>query len=228
MSVQIADCIYPVPSRTNPSIRDHKIRVNPQKPSWRTASGKVGGRLLVFNLGMRARPRIFTVGHSNRSIQEFIELLDSYKLKLVVDIRTIPKSRHNPHFGGKRLAQSLSKAGIEYTWMAGLGGLRPTSKASVNKAWRNKSFRGYADYMQTDDFKKSLKRLISKSKRKRLAIMCAEAVPWRCHRSLVADALLVHGEPAEEIFTKTSHRPHKLTSFAKVRGKKITYPAEDT
>jgi uncharacterized protein (DUF488 family) len=175
---------------------------------------------------MEARPRIFTVGHSNRSIQDFIELLEAYKLKLVVDIRTIPKSRHNPQFGEKRLSRSLSKAGIEYFRMAGLGGLRPTSKDSVNKAWRNKSFRGYADYMQTNEFKQSLKRLISKSKRKRLVIMCAEAVPWRCHRSLVADALLVNGYPAEEIFTKTSHRPHKLTSFAKVNGKKITYPSD--
>lgn len=172
-----------------------------------------------------AKPaRIFTVGHSNRSIQDFIDLLKAYKLKLVVDVRTIPKSRHNPQFGGKRLANSLAKAGIEYTWMSGLGGLRPTSKDSVNKAWRNKSFRGYADYMQTDEFKQSLKKLINKSKRKKLTIMCAEAVPWRCHRSLVADALLVHGYPAEEIFSKTNHRPHKLTSFAQVRGKKNHVP----
>jgi uncharacterized protein (DUF488 family) len=171
--------------------------------------------------------RIFTVGHSNRSIRDFIELLKAYKLKLVIDVRTIPKSRHNPQFGEKRLANSLAKAGIEYIWMSGLGGLRPTSKDSVNKAWRNKSFRGYADYMQTEEFKKNLKKLINKSKRKRLTIMCAEAVPWRCHRSLVADALLVHGYPAEEIFSKTNHRPHRLTPFAQVRGKNITYPADE-
>lgn len=170
------------------------------------------------------KARIFTIGHSNRTIQEFIQILEAYKLKLVIDIRTIRKSRHNPQFGEDRLAKALAKKGIDYLPLAGLGGLRPTNKSSVNKAWRNTSFRGYADYMQTDEFKKNLRRLISLSKRKRLVMMCAEAVPWRCHRSLVGDALLVHGYPAEDIFTKSSHRPHKLTSFAKVHGRKITYP----
>jgi uncharacterized protein (DUF488 family) len=168
--------------------------------------------------------RIFTIGHSNRPIEEFVEALKAYKLKLVVDIRTIPKSRHNPQFGRERLAKTLAKQGIEYVHMTGLGGLRHTTEASVNKAWRNASFRGYADYMQTDEFKKSVRRLIARSKRKRLVIMCAEAVPWRCHRSLVGDALLAHGFQAEDIFTKTSHRPHRLTPFAKVRGESVTYP----
>lgn len=168
--------------------------------------------------------RIFTIGHSNRTIEEFINILKAYKLKLVVDVRTIPKSRHNPQFGGKRLAKSLAKQGIEYLHMTGLGGLRHTNKASANKAWRNASFRGYADYMQTEEFKKSLGRLISRSKRKRLVMMCAEAVPWRCHRSLIGDALLIRGFQAEDIFSKTSHRPHRLTPFAKVRGETVTYP----
>jgi uncharacterized protein (DUF488 family) len=170
--------------------------------------------------------RIFTVGHSNQSIQEFLQELDAYKLKLVVDIRTIPKSRHNPQFGQKRLATSLAKRGIEYVHMAGLGGLRHTHKDSVNKAWRNASFRGYADYMQTDEFKKSLNRLIARSKRKRLVLMCAEVLPWRCHRSLVGDALFARGFSVEDIFSKTSHRLHRLTSFAKLRGENITYPEE--
>lgn len=168
--------------------------------------------------------RIFTVGHSNRPLKDFIEILDSYRLKLVVDIRTIPKSRHNPQFGGIKLQKSLAKTGIEYLHLSGLGGLRPTHKDSINKAWRNKSFRGYADYMQTDEFKRSLRRLISRSKRKRLVLMCAEAVPWRCHRSLVGDALVIRGIPTEDIFTKTSHRPHRITSFAKVKGENISYP----
>lgn len=168
--------------------------------------------------------RIFTLGHSNRSLKEFVEILEAYRLKLVVDIRTIPKSRHNPQFGGTRLQKSLTKQGIEYWHLAGLGGLRHTNKDSINKAWRNRSFRGYADYMQTDEFKRSLRRLISRSKRKRLVLICAEAVPWRCHRSLVGDALHVRGYPAEDIFTKTSHRPHALTSFAKVKGENISYP----
>jgi uncharacterized protein (DUF488 family) len=172
----------------------------------------------------KKRPRIMTIGHSNHSIQEFIEMLKAYKLKLLIDIRTVPKSRHNPQFGDKRLAKTLAKNGIEYVHMAGLGGLRHATAASVNKAWRNASFRGYADYMQTEEFRKSLARLIARSRRKRLVLMCAEAVPWRCHRSLVGDALLVRGLQAEDIFTKTSHRPHHLTPFAKVRGKKVTYP----
>lgn len=174
---------------------------------------------------IRMKPRIFTIGHSNRSAKDFIEILTSYKLKLLIDIRTIPKSRHNPQFGASRLARSLAKNGIEYKHMAELGGLRHTTKASINKAWRNAAFRGYADYMQTDEFKRGLHRLISRSKRKRLVIMCAEAVPWRCHRSLVGDALLVEGYAVEDIFTATSHRPHRLTPFAKVKHGKITYPA---
>ncbi len=170
-------------------------------------------------------PRIFTVGHSNRSAREFVELLNAYKLKLLIDVRTIPKSRHNPQFGGTRLKKTLAKHGIEYVHMASLGGLRHTTKDSPNKAWRNTSFRGYADYMQTEEFKKSLRRLIARSKRKRLVMMCAEAVPWRCHRSLVGDALLIRGLHVEDIFTKSSHRPHRLTPFAKVAGEKITYPS---
>ncbi|UOF01351.1 DUF488 domain-containing protein [Bdellovibrio reynosensis] len=168
--------------------------------------------------------RIFTVGHSNRSIKEFIEMLQAYKLKLLIDVRTIPKSRHNPQFGETKISRSLEKAGIEYVQMKGLGGLRHPKKDSKNKAWRNTSFRGYADYMQTEEFQKNLVRLINKSKRKRLVIMCSEAVPWRCHRSLISDALIVKKISSEEIFTKTSHRPHKLTSFARVRAGKITYP----
>lgn len=164
------------------------------------------------------------MGHSNRTIQEFVQILESYKLKLVIDIRTIPKSRHNPQFGGLRLARTLAKRSIEYVHMAGLGGLRHTNKESLNKAWRNTSFRGYADYMQTDEFKVALRRLIARSQRKRLVIICAEAVPWRCHRSLVGDALLIKGYATEDIFSKTSHRPHRLTAFAKVDGENVTYP----
>ncbi len=168
--------------------------------------------------------RIFTVGHSNRSIQEFVQMLDAYKLRLVVDIRTIPNSRHNPQFGEKRLAKTLAKEGIEYIQLRCLGGLRHKTKDSINMAWRNLSFRNYADYMQTAEFKLCLRRLISRSKRKRLVIMCAEAVPWRCHRSLVGDALLAKGHPVEDIFSKSVHRTHLLTSFAKVNGENVTYP----
>ncbi|MCO6430290.1 MAG: DUF488 domain-containing protein [Deltaproteobacteria bacterium] len=169
--------------------------------------------------------RIFTVGHSNQPIAEFIETLQAYKLKLLIDVRTIPKSRHNPQFGEQRLKRSLARVGIEYIHMPGLGGLRRPQKDSRNSAWRNASFRGFADYMQTDEFEENLSRLISKSKRKRLVMMCAEAVPWRCHRSLIADALLAHGIPVEEILNKSSHRPHRMTPFAKRRGTAVRYPA---
>jgi uncharacterized protein (DUF488 family) len=175
-------------------------------------------------LNQKSLPRIFTVGHSNRTISEFIQTLEAYKLKLLIDVRTVPKSRHNPQFGEKRLQASLKKKGIEYGRMAGLGGFRRTKKDSKNQAWRNLAFRGFADYMQSEEFKKNLTRLINRSKRKRLVIMCAEAVPWRCHRSLIADALIAKGFAVEEIFTQTSHRPHKMTAFAKVRHKNVTYP----
>jgi uncharacterized protein (DUF488 family) len=157
---------------------------------------------------------------------EFAGLLTARKLKLVVDVRTIPKSRHNPQFGMARLKRSLQARGIQYVHMAELGGLRHARKDSPNMGWHNSSFRGYADYMQTPDFQRGLKRLIALSKRKRLAIMCAEAVPWRCHRSLIADALTAKGIPVLDIFTETNSRAHKMTSFARIgRGKRLTYPA---
>ncbi|CAN5635086.1 DUF488 domain-containing protein [soil metagenome] len=171
-------------------------------------------------------PRIFTIGHSTRSIQEFIAVLNEYKLKLVVDVRTIPKSRHNPQFGQERLRKALNKNGIEYVHRTHLGGLLHASKTSKNMGWRNASFRGYADYMQTDEFKKALHRLVARSRRKRLVMMCAEAVPWRCHRSLIADALFAHGIPVEDLFTKTSHQPHRLTRFAKITKGNVTYPTD--
>lgn len=173
---------------------------------------------------MKTAARIFTLGHSNRKASEFIEILKSYKLKLVIDVRTIPRSHHNPQFNSERFMRILKKHGIEYIHMPGLGGLRHAHADSLNRGWHNDSFRGYADYMQTEEFAKNLQRLISRSKRKRLVLMCAEAVPWRCHRSLISDALGVRGIVTEDIFSKTTHRPHRRTPFAKVRGKKITYP----
>lgn len=177
-----------------------------------------------MSLGTKQPVRIFTIGHSTQSISDFIQVLQNQKLKLVVDVRTIPKSRHNPQFGNVRLAKSLGKKEIRYIHLPGLGGLRHTSSDSINKAWRNSSFRGYADYMQTKEFENALRRLISLSKRKRLAMMCAEAVPWRCHRSLISDALMARGIPVTDIFSKTNAKPHRMTSFAKVKKGKVTYP----
>lgn len=169
---------------------------------------------------------IFTVGHSTLPIERFIGLLNIYGVEQLVDIRTIPGSRHNPQFAGGALAGSLSAAGIGYDYMKALGGLRRARKDSPNAGWRNKSFRGYADYMQTAEFSQAVEVLIGMSRQKRTAIMCAEAVPWRCHRSLVADALAVRGVPVVEILSETSYRPHKLTPFARVDGTSILYPPE--
>ena len=169
---------------------------------------------------------VFTVGHSTLSIDCFVALLRGYGIECLADIRTMPRSRHNPQFNAAALAAALKAEGIEYMALSELGGLRHPLKDSPNTGWRNGSFRGYADYMQTEGFARALDALIEKSRRTRVAIMCAEAVPWRCHRSLVADALTVRGIPVVEILSKTSHRMHKLTPFAQVQGMTITYPPE--
>jgi uncharacterized protein (DUF488 family) len=169
---------------------------------------------------------IFTVGHSTLSIEQFVTLIKTYGVERLVDIRTIPRSRHNPQFNDTALSCSLTAERLEYVPMPALGGLRHSRADSPNAGWRNKSFRGYADYMQTEAFTQALETLIRLSRAKRVAIMCAEAVPWRCHRSLVADALTVRGVPVFEILSESSYRSHKLTPFAQVEGVRITYPPE--
>ena len=169
---------------------------------------------------------VFTVGHSILPIEPFLALLNTYGIACLVDIRTIPRSRRNPQFNADALAPALTAHDIEYVALTELGGLRHAHKDSTNTGWRNESFRGYADYMQTDAFADGLAQLIAMSRTKRTAIMCAEAVPWRCHRSLVADALLVRGIPVIEILSQLNWRDHKLTPFAHVEGTRITYPPE--
>lgn len=169
---------------------------------------------------------VFTVGHSTLPIERFVDLLRVYGIEQLGDIRTVPRSRHNPQFNAAALAVSLGAAGVAYLPMPALGGLRHPHRDSVNGGWRNKSFRGYADYMQTAEFREAVDALIRAGSRRRTAIMCAESVPWRCHRSLVADALDVRGIAAVEILSETSWRMHKLTAFAKVDGTSITYPPE--
>ena len=171
---------------------------------------------------------IFTVGHSTLPIEEFIALLHTYGITCLADIRTMPRSRHNPQFNGDALGRALKTENIEYVSLPALGGLRHARKDSSNTGWRNASFRGYADYMQTEPFAEGLESLIHMSRQRRTAIMCAEAVPWRCHRSLVADALSVRGIPAIEILSASSYRLHKLTPFAHVEGTHITYPPEQS
>ncbi len=167
---------------------------------------------------------IFTVGHSTHPIEEFIRILGAFQIDTVVDVRTVPKSRHNPQFNKENLGEELQKHGIEYVHLEGLGGLRHTTKSSVNTAWENASFRGFADYMQTPEFARAVEELVNLAKGKRVSLMCAEAVPWRCHRSLIGDALLVRDIEVEDIMNEKTSRPHVLTPWAKVEGTRITYP----
>ena len=171
-------------------------------------------------------PLVMTIGHSTHTIGEFIRLLQAHGATCVVDVRTVPRSQHNPQFSKASLHRSLKKAGLGYVHMPGLGGLRHAKGDSLNVGWRNASFRGYADYMQTPEFAQSLEELIRLANQDRIVLMCAEAVPWRCHRSLIADALLVRGMGTEDIMSATRRQVHTLTPFAKVRGTAITYPTE--
>jgi uncharacterized protein (DUF488 family) len=171
------------------------------------------------------RAFVFTIGHSTRAIDDFIHLLKSHGVQRVIDVRTLPRSRFNPHFDMTRLPVHLRKAHIHYTHLPGLGGLRRPHRDSQNLGWRNTSFRGYADHMQTEAFKHSLERCLQLAGTERVALMCAEAVPWRCHRSLIADALVARGVDALEIASDSRVRPHTLTPFAHVDGTRVTYPA---
>ena len=173
---------------------------------------------------------MLTIGHSTLAIELFLGALQGNDVTLLVDVRTIPQSRHNPQFGMEALSASSGSVGIQYLWMKALGGLRRAKKDSINTGWRNASFRGYADYMQTEAFKEALQELMELEKDTTVAIMCSEAVPWRCHRSLIGDALLVRGHSVEDIFvsaTGKSHRkPHTLTPFVRVDGTRLWYPGE--
>ncbi|MFA5388310.1 MAG: DUF488 domain-containing protein [Candidatus Omnitrophota bacterium] len=168
--------------------------------------------------------QIFTIGHGAKPVDEFISLLKTYKVQRIVDVRTIPRSRHNPQFNKEILPKSLKKVHIGYIHIKGLGGLRHAKKDSVNMAWKNASFRGFADYMQTEDFNKSVERLIKLAKQKKISIMCAESVPWRCHRSLIADALQVRGVQVKHIMSRKTCNDHNLTPWAKVKDFQVTYP----
>jgi uncharacterized protein (DUF488 family) len=174
---------------------------------------------------------MFTIGHSTLPIDVFLDILRQNGVRWLVDIRTIPKSRHNPQFAQENLEQSLKEAGVEYRWQKSLGGLRHALKDSINTGWRNSSFRGYADYMQTPEFAAAIDELLAASPHAQTTVMCAEAVPWRCHRSLVADALTVRGIEVEDIYYdakgKSRREPHALTSFAKLKGDRLWYPSED-
>lgn len=168
---------------------------------------------------------VYTIGHSTRSFESFVELLKTHGIRRLVDVRTMPRSRHNPQFNREALPGPLAAAGIKYSHLAELGGLRRPRQDSANTGWRNASFRGFADYMGTAEFEAGLDELMELAGREPAAIMCAEAVPWRCHRSLISDALVAHGVAVEHIVGPKGTELHALTSFARVEGTRVTYPA---
>jgi uncharacterized protein (DUF488 family) len=171
--------------------------------------------------------QVFTIGHSTHPIEEFVRMLDRNGVRTLVDVRTVPRSGHNPQFGEHELAASMPESGVRYRRLPELGGLRhtPQTAETVNGAWRNPSFRSYADYMQTSEFADGIDALLGLAQEETVAIMCAEAVPWRCHRSLIGDALLVRGVRVDDIMSETSTKPHMMTEFAKVDGTRVWYPA---
>lgn len=167
---------------------------------------------------------IFAIGHSTHSAEEFIELLKAHQIQCVIDIRTVPKSRHCPQFNKDELKTLLKSEKIGYRHMKDLGGFRHALKDSINIGWENLSFRGFADYMQTPDFQEALDKLEKIAQKKRCALMCAEAVPWRCHRSLVLDALTLRKWKGFHIQSRKTAKRHQRTSFAKVSKGRIIYP----
>jgi len=192
-----------------------------------TSSERCNSSLARQQVNPMAKPRatILTIGHSTRSLDAFIDMLRAQGVQRVVDVRTVPRSRHNPQFNRKTLAGVLHNRRIHYTHLAVLGGLRHARKDSQNTGWRNSSFRGFADYMQTPEFEEGLQKLVALARQEQVAIMCAEAVPWRCHRSLIADSLTVRGIPVKHIMSRTRAETHTLTPFAHVQGTHVTYPA---
>ncbi len=173
---------------------------------------------------MSRESTVWTIGHSTRPVDEFIGLLRAHQIDLLVDVRTVPRSRYNPQFNTDTLAQSLLDAELRYRHLPELGGLRKPQKNSINDGWRNASFRGYADYMQTEEFHRALEELMAYGRDKNTAIMCAEAVPWRCHRSLIADALVSRGWDSRHIMSLEKAASHALTSFALFEKGTLTYP----
>jgi uncharacterized protein (DUF488 family) len=169
---------------------------------------------------------VWTVGHSTRSLPELTALVRAHGIALIADVRKIPRSRRHPHFDAATLPAALAEADLGYTHLPGLGGLRRAQPGSINRGWRNPSFRAYADYMQTAAFAAELERLLALGRERRVAIMCAEAYWARCHRSLIADALVARGEPVLHILTTTRAEPHTLRDFARVDGGMVSYPGE--
>ena len=169
---------------------------------------------------------MWTVGHSTHPLEAFVALVRAHGVSAIADVRKIPRSRRNPQFNIDTLPASLAAAGLAYVARPGLGGLRRERTDSINLGWKNPSFRAYADYMQTEEFARELDALLALGTRERFAIMCAEAVWWRCHRSLIADAVVARGEPVLHILTPEHAEPHTLRDFARVDNGRVSYPGE--
>src|SRR5437879_4531192 len=181
-------------------------------------------RVLIVRKTRTEMPVVLTIGHSTRTWKDFLEILRAHRVKRVIDVRSIPRSRHNPQFNRETLSTKLRAARIGYVHLRKLGGLRHAQRDSPNMGWRNTSFRGFADYMQTPEFEAGLHRLLKLAGQRRSAIMCAEAVPWRCHRSLIADALTLRGVRAEHILSGKRLQSHSINSLARVRARRTSYP----
>lgn len=169
---------------------------------------------------------LYTVGHSTRSAEEFVRLLRAHGIECVADVRTLPRSRRNPQFDTEALARTLAETGIEYVHLPRLGGLRRPRRDSRNTGLRSAGFRGYADHMETEEFEAGVTELLALAGRKRTAFMCAEALWWRCHRSLLSDALVARGIEVRHILGEQRAEPHRLTPCARIVGARPTYPAE--
>ena len=166
---------------------------------------------------------ILTVGHSNRSLADFLAILEAHRIDRILDVRRFPVSRKWPHFNAENLARSLPDAGIAYVGLSELGGRRRARPDSPHVRWRMEAFRGYADFMDTSEFEAGLARVLEHARTGRAALMCAEAVPWRCHRSLIADTLIARGEEVVDALSATSSRPHALPEFARVEKGRVVY-----
>jgi uncharacterized protein (DUF488 family) len=172
---------------------------------------------------LRPTTCLLTLGHSNHPIEKFLAILGAHAVARVIDVRRFPASRKWPHFASKRLAASLASARIDYVGMTELGGRRRPRSDSAHIAWRLEAFRAYADFMDTAEFADALARATTAASEKRAALMCAEALPWKCHRSLIADALLARGIEVIDILSETQARPHRLPEFARVEGERVIY-----
>jgi uncharacterized protein (DUF488 family) len=175
-------------------------------------------------MSQKSNITILTVGHSTRTFEEFLSILEKHLVITIVDVRTVPHSRHNPQFNKENLHASLHSKRIKYIHSAELGGLRRPNSDSINLAWENKSFRGYSDYMQTKEFTEGLLKLVALARENQICVMCAEAVPWRCHRILIADALTIRGIKVKHLLTESALTNHELTPFAHVERTALTYP----